>query len=610
MTTVLARSEAAGTVRRVATLFAIAFVVVVAVLALLGQLGLSDTALGVILTGATLITFVVIGVNARTMHTSEFYVAGRAVPRVANGMASAAAFTSGAVFLGLAGVFFADERAALALTIGWSFGFLMLAVLFAPYFRKSGAYGVADFLAIRYGSGAVRLIAVTIVALSLIAALAAALATAALIGTAMFGISSGGAVVTAALIVLACTLLGGMQAVTMAGIIQFIAAALALLAPVAFVSASDFSLPIPQLTFGHAAAQAAALGAAGGQLAPSLAGRFLPFAPTSGFGFFAAIVSLATGVAALPHLLVRSATVRDVEAARWSAGWSLIFVLVIALTAPAYAAFAKLAILRQVVGSVVDALPDWIFVFGKLGLVQICGADAVSPAVISAACGTSGPIFAPQLAVNGDAIVLAWPHIVGLPYISSVLVAVGALAATLAAAGAIAFAVGGSLGHDLYARLFAIKASAGRQLAMTRLLLIAVVALGAWLAASRRDDAFALALTAISLSAGGLFPALFAAIWWRRSNAPGVVAGMVTGFVATAAIVVACRYPGLLPPGFVAPHAWGLSELSAAIVGLPVGFAVIAVVSLLTAAPSAKRLIVLDAIRRPGGRPFVQEGES
>ncbi len=609
MATAIARNDAAGTVRRVATLFAVAFVAIVIVLALLAQLGLSDTALAVTLAGATLAAFVVIGINARTMQTSEFYVAGRSVPPVGNGMAGAAAFMSGAVFLGLAGAFFADARVAVALTIGWSFGFLMLAVLFAPYFRKSGAFGVADFLAIRYGSGWVRLIAAAIVAVSLIAALAAALAIAAEIGTTVFSVSPAGAVTTAALVVLACTLFGGMRAVTMAGIVQYIVAALALLVPAAIVSANVYSLPVPQLTFGNAAAQATALGTTGGHLAHSLGSRFLPFAPAGGFGFFAAIVSLATGVAALPHLLIRSATVRDVEAARSSAGWSLVFVLVIALTAPAYAAFADLAILRQLVGSAVSALPDWIFAFGRLGLVQICGADAVSPAAASAACGGPGPIFAPQLAVGGDAIVLAWPDIVGLPFISRVLIAVGALAATLAAAGAIAFAVGSSLGHDVYARLLAPKASGGRQLAVTRLLLIAVVALGAWLATSRADDVFALALTAISLSAGGLFPALFAAIWWRRSNAPGVIAGMASGFAATAVVVAACRYPGLLP-AFVPANAWGLSELSAAIVGLPVGFLVIAAVSVVTAAPSAERLAVLDAIRRPGGRPFVQEGES
>ncbi len=609
MTMAMARNEAAGTVRRIAILFAIAFVAVVVVLALLGQFGLSDAALAAILAGATLVTFIVVGFNARTMQTSLFYLAGRAVPPVANGMAGAGAFMSGAVFLGLAGVFFADPRAALALTLGWSFGFVMLAVLFAPYLRKSGAYGVADFLAIRYGGRAVRVIAALVVSLSLIVALAAALATSAFVGTAAFGLSPATGVATGAVVVLGCTLLGGMQGVTIAGIVQYIVAAIAFLAPAVFVSASDFSLPVPELTFGGAAAQATALAAAGGQLASAGVGRFLPFAPTGGFGFFAAIVSLSAGVAVLPHLLMRSATASDVRSARSSVGWSLVFVLVIALTAPAYAAFARLAIMRGVVGAAANALPDWIFTFGNLGLVKICGTDAVSSNAVTAACA-AGPIFAPQLAVSGDAVVLAWPDILGLPFILIILVAVGALAAALGAASALAFAIAGSLGHDLYARVFARRASAGRQLAVTRFLLIAVVAVGGWIAVSRADDAFALALTALSLSAGGLFPAMFAAVWWRRANGVAAATGMVAGFAATAVIILMHRYPGLLPTGLPRIGSMGLSELSAAIVGLPVGFAAIAAVSLLTAPPSADRLAVLDAIRRPGGRPFVQEGES
>lgn len=607
----MARNEAAGAFARIAILFAIAFVLMVAVLALLGRFGLSDAALGTILSGATLVTFIVVGINARTMHTLAFYLAGRALPPVINGMASAAAFISGAVFLGLAGAFFTDERTALALTLGSSFGFLMLAVLFAPYFRKSGAYGVADFLAIRYGGGAVRLVAVAIVALSLIAALAAAIATASLIGTALFGISPTTAVTTVAVLVLSSTLLGGMQAVTITGIIQYIVLALAFLLPAALISAQDFSLPIPALTFGHALEQTAALTSAGGQgLAMPLAGRFLPFAPATGFGFFAAIVSLAAGVSALPHLLMRSATVCDIESTRGSVGWSLVFVLVVALTAPAYAAFAELAILKDVIGAAADGLPAWMFTFGRLGLVKVCGVDAVSVAAVKEACRAGGRLLASDVAVGADAIVLAWPEIVGLPHVTSVLVAVGALAAVLAAAGAIAFAIGSALGHDLYARLIGVRASAGRHLAVTRLLLIAVVVVGAWLAANRADDAFALALAAISLSAGGLFPALFAAVWWRRANASGAVAGMAAGFAATAAIVVAYRYPGLLPLGPFEPYRLGLSELSAAIVGLPVGFVAIVAVSLVTPRPSEERQSVLDAIRRPGGQPFVQEGES
>ncbi len=611
----MAGSYAAAVFGRVAILFTAAFVVLIVVLALLGNFGLPGAAIGVILTGATLLTFLVAGVATRTMQMSTFYLAGRAVPPVANGMASAAAFMSGAVYLGLAGLFFADLHAAVAFTLGWSFGFLMLAVLFAPYFRKSGAQGIAGFLAARFGGPLVRPLAAVIVAVSLIAALAAAMAIAALVGTLLFDVSATAAVTTVAVLVLSATLLGGMQAVTVTGIVQYIVLALAFVLPSVFVSAGAFSVPIPPLTFGYAlelAGTAANAGAGGPTgILPEL---FLPDAPTTAFGFFATIISLAAGVAVLPHLLMRSATVTDVDSARWSVGWSLVFVLVIALTAPAYAAFARISILADLVGSAVDALPAWVFTFGELGLVRICGADAKSVLTVSITCletlGSVDSLAARDIAVSGDAIVLAWAGIVGLPDVLGVLIVVGALAAALAAASAIAFAVASALGHDLYGRLIAVGASAGRKLAVTRLLIVAVVVAAAWIAAERFDDAFALASAAIALSAGGLFPALLAAVWWRRANAWGAVAGMGAGFVATAALVLAHRYPDLVPLGALDPHRLGLSEISSAIVGLPVGLAALVAVSLATAPPTHRHHNILDAIRRPGGAPIVQEGES
>jgi len=603
-------SDASGTFRAVATLFAVAFAAGVGVLFLLGQFGLTDSALGTIFVTVSLLTVVVAGIGSRTMHTVAFYLAGRNVPPVANGMATAAAFMSAGVYLGLAGAFFTDEPAATTFTLGLSFGFVALAVLFAPYFRKSGAYGVADFLAIRFGGKAVRLVAVVVVALCLIPALAAALAAAALVATALLAISPAEALTIAVVVVLFATVLGGMQAVTLAGVIQWIVMALAFVVPVAIVSAQAFSLPVPELVFGQAREQAAALVAAVGHDLAALAGHFLLLAPTTGLGRFATLVSLAAGVSALPHLLVRSATVSDVDSARWSAGWSLLAVLVVALTAPAYAALARLAIFNDVVGTTAATLPNWVFAFAKLGLVRACGVDAVSITAVNAACHGSLTVGAGDFAVSGDAIVLALPRMFGLSYVMSALVAVGALAAVLAAANAIALAVAFALGHDLYARLLAVRASSGRHLAVTRLLIVVVVLAAAWLAAERADDAYALALGTISLSAGGLFPALVAAVWWRRANATGAVAGMITGFLATAAVVAACRYPGLAVPGWLAPRQWGLSELSAGIVGLPLGLIVIVVVSLVTAPPTKERLRMLYVIRRPGGRPLVQGGES
>jgi cation/acetate symporter len=355
------------------------------------------------------------------------------------------------------------------------------------------------------------------------------------------------------------------------------------------------------MAIGEALARASRLAAATGELALASPPAFLPLMPSSGLEFAAAVAVFAAGVAALPHLLPLSATVAGAGAARRMVAWSLVLVMVVALMAPVYAAFARLAILTAVSQSA--ALPEWMIAFGKPGFVQTCGSDAASLEAIRAACLAVGRtrIGATDIAINGDAIVLAWPDIVGLPKLMGALVGVGALAAAVAAASAMAFAMGVLVGHDLYGRVLSVRSSAGRGLFASRIGMIAATLAGAWLGATYRQDVFALAFTGISLPAAGLFPALVLAVWWKRTNAWGAAAGILAGFTVTAAIIVDRRYPGLLPPSPVDLTALAMPELTAAIVGMPVALVVTIVVSLITPRPSAERRAVLDRIR--GARP-------
>ncbi len=587
-------------VRSLAGLFTLAFAGALLVLALLGNYGLPDTVLGTTLGVGVVVAFVVAGISERTMQPAEFHTAGGGLSAMANGIATAAAFLSAGAVLGLAVAVLADYRAGIAITLGWSLGFLLLAVLIAPYLRKSGTFGAADFLAFRFANRGVRLTAAVIVVLTLTPALAAAIATGTLVAGRLFALSSHTAAILVVVLILSGTVLGGMRAVTLTALAQYIVLAIAFVVPVAIVSTIAYSLPVPQIAAGLAYHDALAL-AASGDVARPLASRFLPLAPQGDFQLVAVVVGLAAGVAALPHLLMRCATVDDAPATRKSIGWALVFVLIVALTVPAYATFAKLALLRDVVGSAITDLPDWLFGLGRQGLVMLCGADATSAAAATAACtamhGTAGAIAAPDIAVSGDIVVLAWGDIVDLPYVVTALISVGALAAALAAGNAIALAIAEALGHDLYAHIIDPKASAGRRLIVTRLLLVATVLFAVWLGARQSNDVFPLAAASLSLSAGGLFPALFLAVWWRRANGPGVVAGMIAGFVVTAAIVIGARHPGLLPAD---ARDSGLSALTAAIFGLPVGFLVAIAVSLATPAPSPAQEAAIDVIRRPG----------
>jgi len=593
---------------RIAALFAAGFLAFVAVLSVLDYYGLPESILSASLAIALLAALFALSLNAGTLQASEFYLAGRAVSAGQNGIATAAAAISAFVFLGVAGVAFTDLSSAAALTTGLALGFLALAVLVAPYVRKSSAFGIVDFFGIRYGGRGVRIAgAMAVVAITL-PALAAAIAAAAFALTFMVGIANSVALWIVILMVVSATVLGGLKALTRTALAEYAVIAIAILGPAAVVSWAEFGWPLPFLTFGAAARGADLLALAGGSdLAPAGVTSFAPV--TSGMGALAALIVLAAGIPALPQLLMRSATVRGADRARWSAAWALLAVLVVALTAPAYPAFARLYILRELAGTPLEQLPDWVFTFGQLGLVKLCGADATSVNDVLAACsaipGFTGNLDPADLSIAGDAIALASPAITDLPFVASALLAAGALAASLAAAKAAAFALAAAIGHDLYAGALDAHASASRQLIVTRLVAIAAVLTAAWIASGSGLASFGLAAAAIALAAAMLSGPLVLGIWWKRTNAYGAVCGMITGGVITAGLIAEIRFPGFLPFGNL-----GFDELTAGIVGLPLSFAATIGGSLATRPPPPERATIVDAIRRPGGTPFVQEAES
>lgn len=611
----MARRQAAGTYRRIAALFVSAFAVALVVLALLGHFGLPESLIGAILGSAVLATVALVGINAGTLDISEFYLAGRSVSAAANGMASAAAVMGGGIYLGLAGALLADPWTGAAITAGWSIGCLLLAVGVAPYFRKSAAFGVADFLGIRFDSRGVRIAAVVVVVLALGSGLAAALAAAAFAGAQLFGIGEAVALPIVVAVVLASTVLGGMRALTLTAIIQYIVLAIAFLLPPAVASFAEFSLPVPQFTFGFAAAEAERLaGPLTTGLATPLAGVFLPVEAGSAAGYLATLLCVGMGAAALPHLVIRTATVPNVDEARRTAGWTLLFLLVVAMTAPAYAAFTQLTVARDLAGIGLEMLPGWVYGWSDSGFLTVCDSYAATAIAAIEACrgaqGFTGNLAATDIALGKDMLVLAAPEIFDLPYVGSALIAAGALTACIAAAGAIAFTMASAVGNDFYGGVINPRASAGRQMIVTRVLLIAAIAAGTAIAAWRPDDAYGLALSALGLSAGALFPAIMLAIWWKRANAAGAVAALCAGTLATILIAVDHRYPGILQLGAFDPGPLGLNELTAGILAAPLGLAAGVLASLATAPPSADDEALVDAIRRPGGTPFVQEIES
>ena len=539
-------------------LFAAAYLVFAGVVAMLAQVGLPDSASAVLFVLVTLSTFVAIGFVARTMHLPDFQTASRLVPPAFNGMATAAAFLASAGFLGLAGAFFGGDGSELAVVAGWTIGFLALSVLIAPYLRKAAAITAADFLAISFDSAAVRFVAVLVTLASSLAFLVAEILAAGMVAAGLLGIALQTGIGIALVVIIAGSLLGGMRAVTLTAIAQYIVLAIAFLTPVIALSLRDYDIPIPQLTYGYALEEFSELG---GTSSGVTVNRFLPIPSLDGFNMVVLALSLAAGIASMPHILARSATAVDVGAARRSAGWALFFVLVIVATAPAYAAFARLE----------------LFVDPSLGQ-----ADAAT-------------------------IVLQLPAIAALSPAMTALAAVGALTAILGAATALLFAIANTIGHDLYGELLDRHGPAGRRLIITRLAVIAVACLAAWYAMTATVDVFTLAATSLSLAASGLFPALLLGVWWKRANAWGAVAGMVLGFAAAAAYVGAILYGGMAPWQPLGSAGTGLPPTAAAFFGLPVGILTIIFVSQITREPGPRRIEIVEAIRRPTPDPMFEQ---
>ncbi|MCB1496682.1 MAG: VC_2705 family sodium/solute symporter [Bauldia sp.] len=594
-------------VGKVFGLLTTAFALFVVVVAMLGEFGLPERIVTILVVAITVLAYSVLGILARTLSLADFYVAGRNVSAGFNGLATAAAFLSAAGFVGMAGAFFADESAGLALTVGWTGGFVILAVVVAPYYRKSGAVTLPDMLSVRFGTPLVRVLGIVVLLACSLPLLAAAIATAAWIGGLSLGMSTKTTIIVVCVVLLLSTLLGGMRGVTAVAGAQAIVILFGILTPPLIFSLQQYRLPIAQLTYGNAMAENALAGGSAIQVAP--AGVF-PVSSLDGFNLFALALCIAAGVVALPHVLARSGTTSDIAGARLSAAWGLLVVAVVAATAPAIAAFAKLSIVTEVVGAEVADLPQWLFDYAANGLAGVCGVATLSVAEISGACGASSVVNGLRpgdVSVAADAVATGFADITGLPHVLTALIAAAVLAAALATAGAAVITLGTSAGHDLYGTLINPRAPAGRRLIVSRLFVIIFLVLGGWLASTDPGDIFALAFAAPSLAAAGFFPAIILGIWWRRTTFRGVAAGMIAGFGVTAAYVALLQAGTIEPISIIGLTEAGISPAASAIIGAPLGFVVTVVVSLLNPAPSATRLAVVDAIRRPTADPVLED---
>jgi cation/acetate symporter len=463
--------------------------------------------------------------------------------------------------------------------------------------------------------------------------------------------------------ILLCAMLGGMRAVTWTQIAQYIVLIVAYLVPIVILSTQHFGIPVPELTYGKAIAE---ITAREGQLVKdglailcnkeacppgTLRPHIQPFMNYTPLNFFGIIFCMMVGTASLPHILMRYFTTPSVKQARDSVAWSLLFIFLLYFSAPAYAAFSKLEVYTNIIGRDLSSIRPWLFNWGELGLIQICGKNAASLDAVLAACKAianhPGVLRFQDFVINTDVIVLSTPEIAGLPYVISGLVAAGGLAAALSTADGLLLAIANALSHDIYYKMIDPNAPTIRRLTVARVLLFFVAVASAALAATRPSDILAMVGWAFSLAMAGNFPALTLGIWWKRATTTGAICGIIAGWGICLFYLVTSRYfpqagvtyfgmTSLLNPEtgkalinvaqVMADPKWladvpasaanplanrvgwfDLNNINCGLLGMPLGFLVIYVVSLMTKAPSAEMQAFIDEIRKPRGKTVLQE---
>ena len=639
------------------------FIAFVVFLAVLEQVGVPNKILGYLFVFFTLAVYAVIGVATRTAQLSEYYVAGRRVPAFYNGMATGADWMSAASFVGMAGSLFLLGYDGLAWVLGWTGGFVLVSILIGPYLRKFGAYTVPDFLSFRYGGNFARFLGVIVLVCCSFTYVTAQIYGTGLIASRFLGMQFEIAVFAGLVGILACAMLGGMRAVTWTQIAQYIVLIVAYLVPIIILSTKKYGIPIPQLTYGAAIAE---IGAREVQLVQeglavlcnkeacppgTLRPHIQPFMNYTPLNFFGIIFCMMVGTASLPHILMRYFTTPSVKEARDSVAWSLLFIFLLYFSAPAYAAFSKLEVYTNIIGRDLSAIRPWLFTWGELGLIQICGKNAASLDAVLAACKAianhPGVLRFQDFVINTDVIVLSTPEIAGLPYVISGLVAAGGLAAALSTADGLLLAIANALSHDVYYKMIDPNAPTIRRLTVARVLLFFVAVASAALAATRPSDILAMVGWAFSLAMAGNFPALVLGVWWKRATTAGAIAGIMAGWGICLFYLVTTRYfpqagvtyfgmSSLLNPEtgkalinvatVMADPKWvadvpasaanpmanrvgwfDLNNINCGLLGMPLGFLVIYVVSLFTKAPSAEMMAYIDEIRKPRGKTVLEE---
>ncbi len=664
------------------------FITFVIILAILEQMGLPRAWIGYLFLAATVLLYAGIGVMSRTNDAAEYYVAGRRVPAMYNGMATGADWMSAASFIGMAGTLYLTGFGGLAFILGWTGGYCLVALFLAPYLRKFGQFTIPDFLGARFEGNLPRFIGIVGAILCSFTYVVAQIYGVGLITARLTGLAFEVGIFAGLAGILVCSFLGGMRAVTWTQVAQYVILIIAYMLPVVWLSVKHTSNPIPQAVYGFtlekvtakeeqllkdpkelevraiykarsdaaveklkdvpasmAADKAAAekaledLKASNGSVAAIKAAEAaiaaLPKDETAAKAaytaartsnaakaappirhaqpfpgkdeaaqniarknFLALVFCLMIGTAALPHILMRYYTTPSVKEARESVSWSLFFIFLLYFTAPALAVLAKFEVYTVLVNTPFDKLPEWIARWSTVDKSLLSVVDINKDGILQLA----------ELSIGGDIIVLATPEIGGLPYVVSGMVAAGGLAAALSTADGLLLTIANALSHDLYYKMIDPNASTARRVMVSIALLLVVALCAAYVAAQKPADILFLVSAAFSFAAATFFPALTLGIFWKRANKWGASLGMIAGLGITFYYMVTTQPwlyklthggTALTPEVLKANTWWDIAPISAGLFGVPLGFAVIIIVSMLTKAPGKDIQDLVEHVRFP-----------
>ena len=571
--------------------------------------------------GASFLLYIGIAIWARAGSTKEFYVAGGGVHPVTNGMATAADWMSAASFISMAGLIASGGYATSVYLMGWTGGYVLLAMLLAPYLRKFGKFTVPDFIGDRFYSRGARLVAVVCLILISVTYVIGQMAGAGVAFSRFLEVSNSAGIWIAAAIVFAYAVFGGMKGITYTQVAQYVVLIIAYTIPAVFIAMQLTGNPIPMLgMFGTHVESGVPLLDKLDQVVTDLGFTAYTADVDNKLNMFLFTLSLMIGTAGLPHVIIRFFTVPKVADARWSAGWTLVFIALLYLTAPAVASMARLNLVNTIYpeGPQAEAIryedrPEWVQTWETTGLIKWEDKNADGRVQMY---NDANAAFTPtatergwngnELTVNNDIIVLANPEIANLPGWVIGLIAAGAIAAALSTAAGLLLAISSAISHDLIKTLINPKISEKNEMLAARLSMTAAILLATWLGLNPPGFAAQVVALAFGLAAASLFPALMMGIFSKRVNSKGAVAGMLVGVISTAVYIF--LYLGwFFIPGTASipntPDQWwmGISPQAFGAVGAVLNFAVAYAVSMATEAPPQEIQDLVESVRTPKG---------